>query len=167
MTDIELHLMVNHQLRTVCTMPSRTLLTMLRENLGLTSVKEGCGQGDCGSCIVVMNGMAVNSCLVLAAQAEGAEIITLEGLESNGELHPLQRNFAEKWAFQCGFCTPGMIMSCYALLLHNANPAEEDVRRAIEGNLCRCTNYSGVVAAVLETAQGMQPPTVKKEVTHE
>jgi aerobic-type carbon monoxide dehydrogenase small subunit (CoxS/CutS family) len=156
MKEINIHFTVNDQPRNVHTNPDRTLLAVLREDLGLTSVKEGCGQGDCGSCIVVMNGMAVNSCLVLAGQVEGAEIITLEGLESENELHPLQHYFAEKWAFQCGYCTPGMIMSCYALLIHNPIPAPDDIRKAIEGNLCRCTNYSGVVDAVMAAAEELR-----------
>lgn len=164
MSEIELHFIVNHRSRQIRTIPTRTLLAVLREDLGLTSVKEGCGQGDCGSCIVVMNGMAVNSCLVLAGQVEGAEIITLEGLESDGKLHPLQRYFAEKWAFQCGFCTAGMIMSCYALLMHNLSPTPEEVRKAIEGNLCRCTNYRGVVDAVMEAARKLRSPRVAKEI---
>jgi carbon-monoxide dehydrogenase small subunit len=165
MSDMELRFTVNSQFCQVRTDPSRTLLAVLREDLGLTSVKEGCGQGDCGSCIVVMNGIAVNSCLVLAGQAEGAEIITLEGLESSGELHPLQRNFAEKWAFQCGFCTPGMIMSSYALLMQNPEPTADEVRKAIEGNLCRCTNYRGVIEAVLASAEEMKMGTAEKGKT--
>lgn len=156
MALIELQLIVNQLPHQIKTKPNRTLLEILREDIGLTSVKEGCGQGDCGSCIVVMNGMAVNSCLVLAGQSDGAEIITLEGLEERGELHPLQRNFAEKWAFQCGFCSSGMIMSCYALLLHNPSPTEDEVRKAIEGNLCRCTSYHGVINAVMATVNELK-----------
>jgi carbon-monoxide dehydrogenase small subunit len=129
-----------------------TLLTALREQLGLTAAKEGCAQGDCGSCIVLMNGEAVNSCLVVAAEADQQEITTLEGLAADGELHPLQREFTERWAFQCGYCTPGMVMSCFALLQVNPDPTEADVREAIEGNLCRCTNYRPIVEAVLAAA---------------
>lgn len=148
MADMEIHLTVNGASRWISTTPARTLLQVLRDDLGLLSVKEGCGQGDCGSCIVILDGDAVNSCLVLAPQADGSDVLTLEGLEQNGELHPLQRFFAEKWAFQCGYCTPGMLMSCYALLLQNPDPTSEEVRNAISGNLCRCTNYQGVIEAV-------------------
>jgi carbon-monoxide dehydrogenase small subunit len=129
-----------------------TLLTALREVLGLTAAKEGCGQGDCGSCIVLMNGEPVNSCLVLAAEADGQVITTLEGIAEGGELHPLQREFAARWAFQCGYCTPGMLMSCFALLSRNEHPTEADVAEAIEGNLCRCTNYRPIVEATLAAA---------------
>lgn len=146
---------VNGKLVKVKTKTNRTLLSLLREDLGLTSVKEGCGQGDCGTCVILMNGIAVKSCLVLAPQAENADILTLEGLEKDGKLHPLQKFFAEKWAFQCGYCTPGMIMSCYALLIENSRPTETEIRRAIEGNLCRCTDYSGVVQAVIAASKTM------------
>jgi len=152
MAEIEIYLTVNGAPRRIHTTPDRTLLQVLRDDFGLIGVKEGCGQGDCGSCIVILNGEAVNSCLILAPQAEGAEVLTVEGLEKNGELHPLQRFFAEKWAFQCGYCTPGMLMSCYALLLHIPDPTSEEIRNAISGNLCRCTNYQGVIEAVQETA---------------
>ncbi len=144
--------MINGQLRRFQATGGTTLLTALREQLGLTAAKEGCAQGDCGSCIVVMNGEPVNSCLVLAAEADGRAITTLEGLASDGELHPLQREFTERWAFQCGYCTPGMVMSCFALLAVNPNPSEAEVREAIEGNLCRCTNYRPIVEAVLSAA---------------
>lgn len=156
MTEINLRFKVNGSSREIHTDPGRTLLAVLREDLSLTSVKEGCGQGDCGSCIVIMDGMAVNSCLVLAGQAQDTEITTLEGLAKADTLHPLQHYFAEKWAFQCGFCTPGMIMSTYALLRQNQSPTPDEVRKAIEGNLCRCTNYNGVVEAVLAAAEEMR-----------
>jgi len=126
----------------------KSLLRILREDLGMTSVKEGCGQGDCGACVIVLDGEAVNSCLVLAAQADGAEIITLEGLALQGVLHPLQRAFSEMWAFQCGFCAPGMLMSAYALLLHTPSPTRDEIEEAIEGNLCRCTSYRAVIEAI-------------------
>jgi carbon-monoxide dehydrogenase small subunit len=150
--EVEVNLIVNRRSCSILTAPHRTLLELLREDLRLTGAKNGCGQGDCGSCVVVMNGRAVNSCLVLAPQADGAEIVTVEGLAAGGTLHPLQRLFAEKWAFQCGYCTPGMLMSCYALLLVEPNPTEEEVRDAISGVLCRCASYRGVVDAVLEAA---------------
>lgn len=149
----EIHLTVNGIARTVSTEPCRTLLDLLRNEFGLTGTKEGCGAGDCGACVVIMDGSAVNSCLVLAAQAEGAQIITIEGLARNGILHPLQQFFAEKWALQCGFCTPGMLMSCYALLLHNPHPSPAEIRDATAGNLCRCGSYQSVVEAVLATAK--------------
>jgi carbon-monoxide dehydrogenase small subunit len=128
-------------------------MDVLRTELGLTGVKEGCGQGDCGACVVIMNQRAVNSCLVLVGQIEDCEILTVEGLAQQGRLHPLQQKFAEKWAFQCGFCTPGMLMSAYALLIQNPDPSEQEIREAIAGNLCRCTNYHKVVEAVQETSQ--------------
>jgi carbon-monoxide dehydrogenase small subunit len=153
MPEIELHLTVNGQPRIILVEPCSTLLDVLRDKLELTGTKQACGAGDCGACVVVMDGQAVNSCLVLAAQAEGTEIITVEGLALDGVLHPLQRHFAEKWALQCGFCTPGMLLSCYALLLHNPHPTPDEIRRTIAGNLCRCGTYQSVVEAVLATAE--------------
>ena len=153
MDEIEIHLNVNGLPRSFRALPCSTLLEILRDKLELTGTKEGCGAGDCGACVVLMNGEAVNACLVLAAQAEGSEIITVEGLAKDGQLHPLQQYFAEKWALQCGFCTPGMLMSCYALLMNNPNPSLDDIREAIAGNLCRCGSYAGVIEAVLETAK--------------
>jgi carbon-monoxide dehydrogenase small subunit len=149
---MELHLTVNYRSYTVRTEPCSTLLDVLRNQLNLTGTKEGCGAGDCGACVVIMDGQAVNACLVLAAQAEGMQVITVEGLAQDGNLHPLQQQFAEKWALQCGFCTPGMLMSCYALLLNNPHPSEDDIREAISGNLCRCGTYQSVIEAVLATA---------------
>jgi aerobic-type carbon monoxide dehydrogenase small subunit (CoxS/CutS family) len=152
--EITLRLIVNGEEVAVEVEPGKSLLHMLREDLGHLSVKEGCSQGDCGSCIVVMNGQAVNACLLLAAQAEGAEILTLEGLSKSDRLHALQCQFAELWAFQCGFCTAGMLMSCYALLLNNSTPTRDEIRTAIEGNLCRCTSYRAVIDAVQASAGG-------------
>jgi carbon-monoxide dehydrogenase small subunit len=156
MAEIEVHLTVNHLPRTVKAKPCCTLLEILRDKLGLTGTKEGCGAGDCGACVVIMDGQAVNACLVLAAQAEGTQVITVEGLAQDGRLHPLQQYFAEKWALQCGFCTPGMLMSCYALLLKNSDPTPDEIREAIVGNLCRCGTYQGVVEAVLATVKPTQ-----------
>jgi aerobic-type carbon monoxide dehydrogenase small subunit (CoxS/CutS family) len=156
MAEIEVHLTVNHLPHTVKTEPSSTLLEVLRNKLGLTGTKEGCGAGDCGACVVIMDGQAVNACLVLIAQAEGTQVITVEGLAQDGRLHPLQQNFAVKWALQCGFCTPGMLMSCYALLLNNSDPTPEQIREAISGNLCRCGTYQSVVEAVLATVKMTQ-----------
>ncbi|MGA2463500.1 MAG: (2Fe-2S)-binding protein [Thermodesulfobacteriota bacterium] len=129
--------------------PARSLLQVIREDLGLTGTKAGCERGDCGSCTVIMNGLPVNSCLVLAVEAEGSEILTIEGLSKYGELHPLQKEFVAQNAIQCGFCTPGMIMTAKALLDHNSRPSEEEVRRAIAGNFCRCTGYDKVVKSIL------------------
>jgi len=124
------------------------LLNFLREELGLTGTKEGCGSGDCGACTVIVDGKSVNSCLYPAVLAEGRSILTIEGLESNGELHRIQKAFIDHAAVQCGFCTPGMIMSVYALLQDNPKPTEAEIRRAISGNICRCTGYQQIVDAV-------------------
>ena len=148
----EIELTINGASHLLETAPRRTLLAVLREDLLLTGTKEGCGKGDCGSCVVVMNGLAVNSCLVYAVQADGAELTTIEGLASGDELHPLQRQFADRWAFQCGFCTPGMLMTTYAFLEKNPQPTPDEVRRAIAGNLCRCTNYRNIIEAVVAVA---------------
>lgn len=129
--------------------PWRTLLDVLRDVLQLTGTKSGCNSGECGACTVLLDGRAIKSCLVLAPQAQGKEIITIEGLEVAGELHPLQQAFVDHFAVQCGFCTPGMILSGKALLDKNPNPTEEEVRIALSGNLCRCTGYTKIVEAVL------------------
>ena len=151
--EIEVTLTVNGVPRAVRTHPFKTLLRALREDLDLTAAKEGCGQGDCGSCIVVMNGVAVNSCLILAPQAEGADVITLEGLAHGDELHPLQRHFHENWAYQCGYCTPGMLMSAFALLLKTEQPSVAEIKQAIEGNLCRCTSYRTIIESIRAAAE--------------
>jgi carbon-monoxide dehydrogenase small subunit len=136
--------------------PNTTLLQFLREDLGLTGAKHGCGQGDCGACTVIMDGKPVNSCLVLALQAHGREILTIEGLAGNGRLHPIQDAFVEKGAVQCGFCSPGMILSAKALLDENPKPTETEIRTAISGNLCRCTGYQKIVEAIGAAAQSLQ-----------
>jgi carbon-monoxide dehydrogenase small subunit len=128
--------------------PNRTLLDVLRHDLELTGTKRGCDLGECGSCTVILNGKPVNSCLVLAIQANGAEILTIEGLAGPNGLHPLQRAFVEKGAIQCGFCTPGMILSATSLLQKNPKPSEEEIRTALSGNLCRCTGYQKIVEAI-------------------
>ena len=130
----------------------RTLLEVLRENFGLTGTKKGCNEGECGTCTVLLDGKPVASCLVLAVEAQGKSIETVEGLAQSGELHPLQQAFVEHGAFQCGFCTPGVLMAAKGLLDENPNPSEVEVRRAIAGNLCRCTGYNKYVEAILDTA---------------
>ena len=138
------------------TVSNRRLLDLLREDLGLTGTKEGCGIGECGACTVLLNGKAVNSCLILAPQIDGAEITTVEGLTENGKLNPLQGNFLKQGAVQCGFCTSGMLMSASALLNENPAPSKEDVKETIAGNLCRCTGYKQIIEAVLKTAADSQ-----------
>ena len=144
---------VNGEFHDVDVDPQRTLLEVLREDLDLTGTKEGCGAGECGSCSVIMDGKAVLSCLVLAVNAEGREITTVEGLASGDDLHPLQESFIEKWGFQCGFCTPGMLMSAKALLDENPHPTEEEVKEAIASNLCRCTGYVKPIEAIMDASK--------------
>ena len=132
--------------------PRTTLVKVIREEFGLTGTKSGCERGECGSCTVLMDGIPVNSCLILAVEAEGSEILTIEGLAQDGRLHVLQRNFVEHGAIQCGFCPPGMIMMAKALLDRNRRPSEEEVRRAIAGNFCRCTGYDKIVESILASA---------------
>ena len=143
---------VNGQEYEIMVEPWRTLLDVLRYDLGLTGVKEGCGNGNCGTCTVLLDGKAVNSCLVFVAEIEGKEITTIEGLCQQGELHPLQQAFIEEGAVQCGFCTPGFILTAKALLDSNPHPTEVEVRRAIAGNLCRCTGYDKIVRAIMRVA---------------
>jgi len=128
--------------------PTWTLLRVIREELRLTGTKKGCGQGDCGVCTVIMNGRTVNACLVLALQAEGKEIETIEGLGNAEKLHPLQASFIKNGAVQCGFCTPGVLMSSVALLRKNPHPSEDEIKRGISGNLCRCTGYVKIIKAI-------------------
>lgn len=132
--------------------PGTTLLDALRDELGLTGSKEGCGSGDCGACSVIVDGRLVCSCLMLAAEAEGRRIDTIEGLAQHGQLHPIQQKFLEHAALQCGFCTPGLIVASKALLDANPDPTEEQARYWLAGNLCRCTGYDKVIRAVLDAA---------------
>ncbi len=125
-----------------------SLLHFLRDELLLTGTKEGCGEGDCGACTVIVDGKSINSCLFPAPLADGCEILTIEGLEQNGEMSAIQKSFISHGAVQCGFCSPGMIMSAYCLLKENPNPTEEEIRRALSGNLCRCTGYQQIVDAI-------------------
>ena len=136
----------------------RTLLSVLRGELGLTGSKEGCDDSECGACMVLIDGQPVNSCSYLALQADGREVTTVEGLASGSELHPLQRAFLEHGGVQCGFCTPGMLISATALLKGNPDPSEDEIRAGLSGNLCRCTGYVGIVVAVLSAATELANP---------
>jgi len=137
----------------------QTLLRFLRDGLDLTGTKEGCNEGECGSCIVLLDSRPVNSCLVLAVEADGRSVTTVEGLSRDGALHPLQQAFLAQAAVQCGFCTPGMVLSAVALLSENPDPAEDDVRKVLAGNLCRCTGYRQIVDAVLGAAAALRAGT--------
>lgn len=148
---------VNGKELTAAVSPETRLLDLLRDNFYLTGTKEGCGVGECGACTVLLDGRAVNSCMVLAAQARGREIVTIEGVQGdNGELHPLQDAFIKTGAVQCGFCTPGMIISALALLRQNPDPTEEEIADALAGNLCRCTGYKQIIDAVKLAAENMK-----------
>lgn len=136
--------------------PWRTLLEVIREELGLTGTKEGCGLGECGACTVIMDGKTVNSCLVLAAEADGKQITTIEGVANGDKLHPLQQAFIDHGGFQCGFCTPGMIMSSKALLDEKPRPTEEEIKQGISGNFCRCTGYTKIIESIKAAAEDME-----------
>lgn len=152
---IKVELKVNGDIYTLEIPPQRTLVDVLREDLHLTGTKKGCGEGECGACTVLMDGKPVNSCMVLAPQAQGKEIITIEGLAGE-KLHPIQEAFVANGAIQCGYCTPGFIMTAFALLKHNPNPSEEEIRTAIAGNICRCTGYVKIVEAIQDAAARLQ-----------
>jgi carbon-monoxide dehydrogenase small subunit len=141
-------LTVNDRAYELAVEPNMTLTDLIRDELGLTGTKKGCETGDCGACTVIMDGLPVNSCLVLAVQANGRKIETIEGLETEAGLHPVQDAFVEKGAIQCGFCSPGMILSAKHLLDNNPNPDEGQIRAAISGNLCRCTGYQKIIDAI-------------------
>jgi carbon-monoxide dehydrogenase small subunit len=151
-----IRLVVNHKGYELSVRPWSTLLEVIREDLKLTGTKEGCGQGECGSCTVIMGGKTVNSCLVLAVEADGQEIVTIEGVADEGKLHPVQQAFVEHAGMQCGFCTPGMIMSTKALLDRNPNPTDEEIREGIAGNFCRCTGYTKIIESIGAAAKGMK-----------
>ena len=151
----EVDLKVNGEKYSVMVDTRETLLDALRYRLGFMGSKEGCGNGNCGSCTVDLNGATVNSCLVFAVEGDGAEVTTVEGVAANGMLHPVQRAFIEHGALQCGFCTPGFIMSAKALLEHNPNPTAHEIRLALAGNLCRCTGYDKIVRAVMAACQAL------------
>ncbi len=151
---LDLH--VNGETFEILAEVNKTLLQVLREDLGFTGTKRGCDLGACGACTVLINGKPHLSCLTLAVDAQGKEILTIEGLRHNGNLHPLQRAFVEKGAIQCGFCTPGMILTAKAFLDEHPHPSEEEVKRAISGNICRCTGYVKIVEAILAAAESEQ-----------
>ncbi|MBI5486053.1 MAG: (2Fe-2S)-binding protein [Deltaproteobacteria bacterium] len=153
---VEIELTVNGDPHRVSVRPNRTLLDVLREELGLTGTKRGCDQGECGACTVHLDGRAVNACLVLAIDADGSEVTTIEGLARRGELHPLQRAFVEEGAIQCGYCTPGMILQAAALLRRNPTPTSKQIREGMAGNLCRCTGYAKIVKAIGKAAEVMR-----------
>ena len=144
---------VNGEKRTASVAPETTLLRLLRENLGLTGAKLGCDVGDCGACTVIVDGKLVNSCLMLAGQVDGLDVLTIEGLATMDRLHPIQKAFEDKGSLQCGFCGPGVIMSTKALLDENPNPTVPEIRDALAGNLCRCTGYSKMIEAIQTIAR--------------
>ncbi len=148
MNKLKIKLTINGKEREVETTPSTRLLDLLRDDVHLTGTKEGCGKGECGACTVIMNGELVASCLVLAPQADGAAITTIEGIGNGENLDPIQEAFIETGAVQCGFCTPGMILAAKRLLEENSNPDEEEIKQGISGNLCRCTGYQKIIDAI-------------------
>ncbi len=156
---MQILLTVNGMLHEVDAKPTARLIDVLRDQLGLTGTKESCGEGECGACTVIVDGKAVNSCLMLAVQARGREVLTVESLALDGQLDLLQRKFVEHGAVQCGYCTPGMLMAAKALLMANPLPSEQDIRMALAGNLCRCTGYATIVAAV-KAASGQETPVM-------
>lgn len=156
MKKITVNFTLNGQPVSVETTPHRRLLDLLREDLRLTGTKEGCAVGECGACTVILDGKAVTSCLVLAASVEGSSVVTIEGVGENGRLDPIQEAILRNHALQCGFCTPGFVMSAKALLEENPNATVEEIRRAISGNLCRCTGYEQLTVAIYEAAQELK-----------
>ncbi len=150
-----INLRINGEPYEVAVKPNMTLLDLLREKIGLTGTKKGCDTGQCGACTVLLDGIPINSCLVLAVDVNGREVLTIEGLSKNGQLHPLQESFIREGAVQCGYCTSGMLLSAKALLDENPTPTEEEVKTGIAGNLCRCTGYVRIVKAILEVAKKM------------
>jgi carbon-monoxide dehydrogenase small subunit len=154
-----LELLINGELHEVFVDSSKTLADVLREDIGLTGVKVSCDSGNCGACTVLIDGKAVKSCLMLAVQARGKKITTIEGLANGTKLHPLQNAFVEHFAVQCGYCTPGMILTAMALLDKNPSPTEAEIKEALSGNICRCTGYVKIIEAVLDAADKMRADT--------
>lgn len=154
--DRLVNLKINGEAYELNVKPNTLLLDLIRDEIGLTGTKRGCDTGECGACTVLIEGKSVNSCLVLAVEADGKNILTIEGLIKNGKLHPIQEAFIEEGAVQCGFCTPGMILSAKALLDTNPNPKEEEIKKAIAGNLCRCTGYTKIIKAIISAAKKMK-----------
>ncbi len=153
MKEIDIELSVNGKKYQLKVEPWRTLVEVLRENLGLMGTKKSCNEGECGACTLIMDGKAVTSCLVLALDAQGKDIITIEGLSHGETLHPIQESFLKHGGVQCGFCTPGMIMSSKALLDDNPNPTLDETRRAVSGNLCRCTGYQHIINSIMAAGE--------------
>lgn len=147
---------VNNKICKIRTSPNKRLIDILRDDLNLTGTKEGCGEGECGACTVILDGKAVHSCLILAISLQGKEVLTIEGLEENGELSIIQKAFLEEIAVQCGYCTTGMIMSTKALLLNNPNPSEEEIKIALSGNICRCSGYVQILNAVRRSSKELR-----------
>lgn len=156
MEKIEIHFTLNGKETTVMAEPNMRLLDLLRDELHLTGTKEGCAVGECGACTVILDGKAVTSCLVLAGSVEGRNVVTIEGVGCDGELDPVQQAILDNHALQCGFCTPGFVMSAKALLDENPDATVEEIRRAISGNLCRCTGYEQLTIAIYEAAQELK-----------
>lgn len=156
MKDKTIQLRINGEIYEVSVKTNETLLDVIRDRLDLTGTKKGCDTGECGACTVLLGGKPINSCLILAIEADGKDILTIEGLAESGKLHPLQEAFIKEGAIQCGYCTPGMIMSAKALLDESPNPTEDEVKEAIAGNLCRCTGYVKIVKAILTAAYNLR-----------
>ena len=156
MTRVDITLTVNGRVYELTVRPGERLVDVLRGRLGLTVTKEGCGEGECGACTVNMNGQAVLSCLILAVQADGSTLLTIEGLQKNAELHPLQEAFLTESAVQCGYCTPGMVMNAVDICRKHPNPSAQQIREQLEGNICRCTGYQNIVKAVQQGAAAMK-----------
>ena len=159
---MDVSLIVNGEACSASVAPETTLLVLLREHLQLTGAKLGCDAGDCGACTVLVDGMAVNACLMLAGQAQGREVITIEGLATAGALHPLQKAFEDNAALQCGFCGPGLILAAKALLDREADPSDGEIRDALSGNLCRCTGFTKIVQAVREAARAQRAAAAER-----
>jgi carbon-monoxide dehydrogenase small subunit len=163
MSGVHVSTTVNGDVQEFVCQPGETLLDVLRDRLGLSGAKEGCGTGDCGACSVTVDGRLACSCLVLGAEVEGRKVTTVEGMSENGALHPLQTKFIEHAALQCGICTPGFLVAAKALLDRNPNPSEEEIRFALAGNLCRCTGYDKIVRAVDAAAKDLRKKAPRKK----